>query len=165
MNETRPLYTAHFTPEAWVRDQPIEVDAEGPQTWDCTAYAEQNQDYLNRLEAHGESLDSPDGVLDNDDMFKDDPNAPEWIRTWHGPFDISITRRIESAAMPPPVPNTCTPSKTTPTHTHKNAAGTHLLAEASVAAWIAGLAPVDREYVSPADAYMAGFTAGYHDRN
>ena len=35
---------------------------------------------------------SAPGVLDNDDLFKSDPAAPEWIRRWRGPFDIRIRR-------------------------------------------------------------------------
>ncbi len=85
-------YTAHFTPEAWSSDQIIEVDAEGPQTWDCTAYASQNLLYLARVAARrGESTSTPGGVLDNDDVFKNDPDAPQWVREWHGPFTIRIT--------------------------------------------------------------------------
>lgn len=86
MSGTR--YEARFEPEAWINDQAIPVDAEGPQRWDCTEYAEQNRDYLDRLEAHSESL--RDGAVDNDDVFKDDPAAPAWVREWRGPFTIRI---------------------------------------------------------------------------
>jgi hypothetical protein len=89
-----PRYTAWFTPEAWVNDQAVEVDPEGPQEWDCTSYANLKRDYLARLEAHSEPLDGPHGAVDNDDVFKGDPAAPEWVRGWRGPFTIRITRKL-----------------------------------------------------------------------
>lgn len=93
-------YTARFTPEAWVNDQAVEVDPKGPQEWDCTAYARLNRDYLARLEARGEPLDQPEGAVDNDDVFKGDPAAPQWVRNWQGPFVIRITRQLaEEAAV------------------------------------------------------------------
>lgn len=103
-------YIATFAPQAWINDYAVEVDAEGPQEWDCTVYATDPQpfatggttlDYLARLDSGAkasgnldDSLDGEWGVLDNDDVFKDDPAAPEWIRNWRGPFDIRI-RRVE----------------------------------------------------------------------
>lgn len=89
-----PRYTARFTPEAWVNNQAVEADQEGPQAWDCTEHARQNRDYLARLEAHGEPLDQPGGAVDNDDVFKADPAAPAWVRDWRGPFTIRITRTL-----------------------------------------------------------------------
>jgi hypothetical protein len=84
-------YLARFTPEAWVRDQAIEVDPAGPQEWDCTTLALAHLDYLADAAARRhESLDDGEGVLDNDDMFKDDPGAPEWVRSWPGPFTIRV---------------------------------------------------------------------------
>lgn len=82
-------FWAHFTPEAWVRDQAIEVDSEGPQTWDCTRFATENIAYLVSLPA-GDDLADAFGVIDNDDVFKADPDAPEWVREWRGPFTIRI---------------------------------------------------------------------------
>jgi hypothetical protein len=86
-------YVAHFSPEAWVDDQAIPADPAGPQEWDCTVWAALNRDYLDRLEAHSEPLDSPQGAVDNDDVFKSDPAAPPWVRDWPGPCTIRITRR------------------------------------------------------------------------
>lgn len=85
-------YTAHFTPEAWVKGHAIEVDPEGPQEWDCTEYAQRNRDYLDRLEAQGDLLDTSDGAVDNDDVFAADPAAPRWVRDWRGPFTIHVRR-------------------------------------------------------------------------
>ena len=89
-----PRYVAHFTPEAWVNDQAVEADPEGPQEWDCTEHAKRNRDYLARLEAHSEALDQPGGAVDNDDVFKSDPGAPAWVRDWRGPFTIRISRKL-----------------------------------------------------------------------
>ena len=93
MNGVIPVYTAHFTPEAWQGGEAVEVAVDDhPRSWDCTAYASQHMPYLTRVAAaRGESTDAPDGVLDNDDVFKDDPAAPQWIRDWRGPFTIRIT--------------------------------------------------------------------------
>jgi hypothetical protein len=91
-------FTAHFTPEAWVNDNAIEVDADGPQEWDCTAYALANQDYLTRLEVR--DMDGEFGVVDNDDRFKHDPAAPQWVRDWHGPCTIRIREVSGSGGEP-----------------------------------------------------------------
>ena len=82
-------YTATFHPQAWVNDYAIEVDHDGPNSWDCSeefaqlgdVYADQ---LLTDIEAFGEALDSFD-------WFKDDPAAPQWVRDHRGPFDIYIT--------------------------------------------------------------------------
>jgi hypothetical protein len=84
-------YLARFTPEAWVRNQATEVDPEGPQEWDCTTYALAHLDYLAAAATRQrESLADDEGVLDNDDVFKGDPDAPEWVRSWVGPFTIRV---------------------------------------------------------------------------
>lgn len=83
-------FTAKFHPQAWVRDYAIEVDAEGPTQWDCTALASQPYmaDYLSEMTRW---FSRGDGwVLDASDVFKEDPAAPEWVHEWHGPFDILI---------------------------------------------------------------------------
>jgi hypothetical protein len=90
--ESSPRYQAQFTPEQWQGDQAVETASEGARDWDCTRFALENQDYLDRLEAHSESLDGPFGAVDNDDLFQGDPAAPAWIRDWRGPFTIRIIR-------------------------------------------------------------------------
>jgi hypothetical protein len=84
-------YLAWFTPEAWVRDQATEVDPPGPQEWDCTSYALAHLDYLTAAASRQrESLADDEGVLDYDDVFKSDADAPEWVRAWAGPFTIRV---------------------------------------------------------------------------
>lgn len=86
-------WQAHFQPQAWQRDYAIDVDAEGEQTWDCSAYAAENQMYLNELLLKRHLLNEVDvEVTDNDDVFQDDPAAPEWVRNWSGPFHLTLTR-------------------------------------------------------------------------
>jgi hypothetical protein len=93
-----PRYMAHFTAEAWQRDQAVEVDPLGPAHWDCTRYARQHAGYLAALsEVRHESPLHHDGVLDNDDVFRNDPAAPEWVRYWRGPFTIRITMDPDAA--------------------------------------------------------------------
>jgi hypothetical protein len=85
-------YTAHFTPEAWQRDQAIEVDAPGPQEWDCTEFARQIPGYIHWLAGRGNITR---GVTDNDDLFKGDPHAPGWAAVWQGPFTITIRQETQ----------------------------------------------------------------------
>lgn len=87
-------YVASFEPQAWQNDYANPVDPEGETDWDCTDYI---REYL---EPDG-SLRSPfrkqmglGRWLDNDDILKSDPAAPEWVREWQGPFTI-VVRRLE----------------------------------------------------------------------
>lgn len=84
----RGRYTARITPEAWQRDQAIEVDAPGPQEWDATEFARQYPGYLYRIAGRG-NIDR--GVTDVDDLFRGDPAAP----AWDGPFTITIRRETQ----------------------------------------------------------------------
>lgn len=88
-------YTAHFQPEAWQDDYAVPVDPEGPQEWDCTAWAQQHEDYLARITA-ARDVDPADGVLDTDDVFASDPDAPQWVREWAGPGTIRVRREGSS---------------------------------------------------------------------
>lgn len=83
-------YQARIVAQAWVNDYAVEIDAEGPTTWDATeGVAGMPDDY--RAALIDELRDAQDGeVLDRDDWLKDDPNAPEWVRDHRGPFDIYI---------------------------------------------------------------------------
>ena len=56
-------YAARFTPEAWIRDNAVEVDPQGPQEWDCTEFAAGQVSYLAALAARfGDTV--ADGVVD-----------------------------------------------------------------------------------------------------
>jgi len=89
-----PRFVAHFAPQVWQRDNAVEVDPLGDEEWDVT-------EPFKRLPwAYQESLlhkmASLGFALDKYDVLKDDPNAPQWIREWSGPFDITIRVEGES---------------------------------------------------------------------
>lgn len=80
-------YIAEFSPQAWQRDQAIPVDPEGDTEWDATDFivsalgAEDDHEWAERTISRGQ---------DYDDILRQDPSAPEWIRDWRGPFDTYI---------------------------------------------------------------------------
>ena len=77
-------YTATFHPQAWIRDNAVEVDAEGETSWDCSEFlASAPADWREATLARGR---------DYDDILRDDPNAPEWVREWRGPFDTEVAQ-------------------------------------------------------------------------
>lgn len=83
-----PRYRATFRPQAWVRDNAIEVDPEGETSWDCSAFIAEivaepgtgGAEWLLRTLEHG----------DRDDILRTDPNAPAWVAGWRGPFDTEL---------------------------------------------------------------------------
>ncbi len=84
-------YTATFQPEAWVNDHAIQVDPEGPTQWDCTAFIDVDTlAYLDECARGSDALTGPYGALDRDDVFMNDPAAPDWVRKWRGPFTIRV---------------------------------------------------------------------------
>lgn len=84
-------YMAEFTAEAWLNDHAISVDPEGDTVWDATVAVKESSEYFSREAArNGDWID----VQDNSDVLKDDPNAPEWVREWSGPFTIRVTRHL-----------------------------------------------------------------------
>lgn len=90
---TTATWTAHFTPQAWVNDYALDIDppTDADQTWDATTYAHVNVAYLADLHTWTDP-DADSTVIDTDDVFRDDPNAPDWIREHTGPFTITLTR-------------------------------------------------------------------------
>lgn len=84
-------FTARFTPEVWQGDLAIPVDPLGDDSWDCTV-----EFSLMPAFRQGEMLEAVDSggqALDGDDWLKGDPDAPEWVREWSGPFDIYVTEK------------------------------------------------------------------------
>lgn len=95
-------YTATFTPEAWINDYAVPVDPEGPTEWDCSAFVD--ADTLAYLEQCAQRRGDDwqlDDVLDLDDVFKDDPAAPQWVREWRGPFTIRVRATTSVTIVPP----------------------------------------------------------------
>lgn len=64
--------TLTFRPQAWVRDNAIDVDPQGPTTW----------------------IDEvPDGIESHSyesDELRLSEHAPQWVRDWSGPFEVEI---------------------------------------------------------------------------
>lgn len=83
MSERRII--AEFVPQAWINDCAVQVDPEGPTTFDVT----------DEVVAMGESV----AITLRDDQHETDTlrfaaAAPDWIREWHGPFYIRIQDAI-----------------------------------------------------------------------
>lgn len=89
-------FVASFHPQTWIRGYAVEVDPQGDTDWDVTeAFHQLPEEYKRQLlqEIDVHSLDGSDGeALDIHDHLKDDPNAPTWVRTWAGPFDIYVRK-------------------------------------------------------------------------
>jgi len=81
MQKELPKVLAELTPQAWINDYAVEVDAEGPNTYDVTP------EVLEMTLQH--LTDVLDGVAFLD-YLTDAKAAPEWIRKWSGPFEIHL---------------------------------------------------------------------------
>lgn len=83
--------TATFMPQVWVNDYVIQVDPEGEVEWDCTAYVLRHIECAGVNEVTGfRYLFRGAGGYDDRDWIRDDPNAPEWVRDWSGPFEVEL---------------------------------------------------------------------------
>lgn len=71
----RYLLRCIFRPQAWQRDNAIDVDPEGETVWEA--------EYATRPEYH--SYES--------DELRNHPDAPEWVREWQGPFEVEYQVR------------------------------------------------------------------------
>jgi hypothetical protein len=88
--EAGPRVEARFVPQAWVNNAALDIDPQGPQTWDASAlWGRLNKHYRWQLM---EEFDG-DEVLDTDDCFAQDPAAPRWVREHQGPFSIYLTMK------------------------------------------------------------------------
>lgn len=78
-NNDDDVITVTFQPQAWVNDNAIDVDAEGPTTFTAPkALLEQHQ-------SHDLKYDL--------EVYQDLPNLPEWIRNWDGPYFFEIDHK------------------------------------------------------------------------
>jgi hypothetical protein len=75
---------ARFQPQAWVNDHAINVDAEGPATFDVTAYCLEHY-------TRDELATIRDDSYESDDLRM---NGPEWVREWYGPYYIEVEESI-----------------------------------------------------------------------
>jgi hypothetical protein len=83
-----PALVATFQAEAWINDYAVPVDAEGPTEWDPRPYLDAEWPAL--LPEVLADCAEGDEWADSDDVLKEDPNAPEWVRDWRGPFTITV---------------------------------------------------------------------------
>lgn len=70
-------WTPQFVPQMWVRDNAVEVDFTGPNTWPISDAA-----VAEAFEAARAGSDW--------DYLRDDPSAPFWVREWPGPFYVEL---------------------------------------------------------------------------
>lgn len=88
LNSSTVTVIAEFTAQEWIGDTAIEVDPEGPTTWDCTAdFAALDEHYRNELI---DEMTRSEGALDHRDHLVEGSTAPEWVRSWDGPFDLRV---------------------------------------------------------------------------
>ncbi|TXI53143.1 hypothetical protein [Mycolicibacterium mageritense] len=71
-------WQAVFRPQAWINNHATDVDPEGETHWNIT-------DDDARL-----ALPEATRIGADLDYLKDHANAPEWVRTWRGPFFIEL---------------------------------------------------------------------------
>jgi hypothetical protein len=84
-------YIAHFQPQAWQGDWAIDVDAEGPQKWDCTAFLD-SMDLIGHVES---AIRCQNKYLDKAYALTNDKSMPEWAKAWKGPYDIYVRHRTQ----------------------------------------------------------------------
>ena len=73
-----------FVPQAWINDYAVDVDTEGPDTWDVTTYVTA----MSRKKA----LALRDNRENSDPMVRF--NAPRWVRNWRGPYRFEVENSI-----------------------------------------------------------------------
>ncbi len=85
-------HKATFIPQAWVNDYAIRTDPEEETEWvisqealaEWRSYAKRQ--FIDEAELYEETR--------HNDSFKDDPAAPEWVRLWHGPFEVEVEKIV-----------------------------------------------------------------------
>lgn len=85
-------YTADFLPQVWYNNCALAVDPEGETVWDCTQYVKSmfDDDTIDKMLA---------GMVPmSNDMLRDDPNAPKWVRYWTGPYEITLHENTTATA-------------------------------------------------------------------
>jgi hypothetical protein len=88
--EGRERIHARFTPEAWVKDYAMEVDAQGDRRIDVT------YEMLMLGFDTASMLESGDA-----DHLQEAVRAPEWIRRWNGPFTITVHDGVTRSTLFP----------------------------------------------------------------
>ena len=98
INSDNPAYqgfTAMFTPQAWIRDNAVEIDAGGERQWSLSpAFLAERVQSVVDWNAHLGTPISADEALrlvtetstNESDELRGDPAAPAWIADHSGPF-------------------------------------------------------------------------------
>lgn len=76
-----PTVTLRFVPQAWLRDNTVEVDPAGPDEWEIPksrflSLFPRFEDFAVNFEAR--------------DDLRLEPTAPAWVRQWSGPFEVEL---------------------------------------------------------------------------
>ena len=71
------IWKAKFVPQMWFRDNAVEVEALGADTWDIS-----NADAAAALDAASDGYDW--------DYLRDSDSAPEWVKEYPGPFEVEL---------------------------------------------------------------------------
>ncbi|MDE1675464.1 hypothetical protein [Nocardia gipuzkoensis] len=80
--------TARFQPQAWINNHAVDTDNDSPNQWTVSpALIPQT---LRVILTGSASADL--------DFLTEDPAAPDWIRHWRGPFNITIDYTVHSIA-------------------------------------------------------------------
>ena len=82
-----PVVAVTFRPQAWQNDYAVNVDPQGPTSWQVPASR------LTGIRQH---------TYASDDL-RNDPAAPQWCRDWTGPFEIEW----DPSAVPSPPRKRC----------------------------------------------------------
>ena len=90
-------FVARFGPEAWINDNAVPVDPEGPTTWNCTRSVLDDPAYWEGEAAFQGNWASE--VIDRSDVLKDDPDAPQWVRDYGGPCTITVIKAVETSIV------------------------------------------------------------------
>lgn len=90
-------YIARFSPEAWINDNAVPADPQGPTEWDATQMVTSTElePYFAALLRVGAD------PIDTSDALKADAHAPQWVRDWTGPFTIRVRKAEPDETMPP----------------------------------------------------------------
>ncbi len=69
---TEQMVTVRFRPQVWLNDYALDVDPAGPTTWQVPA-----------ARLAGIRM----GTYESD-LLRFDPQVPDWIKDWTGPFEV-----------------------------------------------------------------------------
>lgn len=84
-------FIAKFYPQAWINNQAIVIDPAGPVHWDVTTNIRSAGLIERNLYLKGRN-DTSDGLARL-------PQAPNWIKSWAGPFEVCVVEMVDEDAQ------------------------------------------------------------------